>query len=498
MSKFTDFLNLFKWNTADDSEEEFDIDKALNDNWDKLDNKAKQHIEGTAFVHPNATQFKDGFISKEDKEKLDTIEKDAQENVIEEIQKNGKIIEIKNKILNIVLKKDDVGLDNVDNTSDLNKPISNLQKKEFNKKVDKEEGKGLSSNDFTDEDKAKLIPAGGTTGQVLTKKSDTDNDVEWTNQTGQGGATGDTLPIGAIIPYSSNNVPKNWLLANGQEVSRTEYNHLFAIIGTIYGEGDGSTTFNLPNLCGKTIVGLDENDADFNEIGKTLGEKKHKLTLEELPAHKPTTEEGEAIACAKYAWNSTGDNFKIGNEGGYEIKQVGTIGGDKTHNNIQPSVVQNYIIKAKQSAGLVATVVDSLDSTSTTDALSAKQGKELNEKIEKRNNYSTDEQVVGTWIDGKQIYRKTITQDGTSLAEKQIYTVDISSFNINSVISMQGMTYQSGNGYWRNLFNSYAYDDTSVTEFSGAWTTPTELRIRSRGIAISKFYVTLEYTKTTD
>lgn len=194
--------------------------------------------------------------------------------------------------------------------------------------------------------------------------------------------SGDTLPIGSIIPYSSDNAPENWLLANGQAVSRTEYNHLFAIISTTYGEGDGSTTFNLPNLCGRVVVGQDENDSDFDEVGKTGGEKKHTLTIEEMPSHKPTTEDGEAIACAKYAWNSTGDNFKIGNEGGYEIKQLGIIGGDKAHNNVQPYIVQNYIIKAKQSAGIVATVVDSLESESETDALSAKQGKLLSEKIE--------------------------------------------------------------------------------------------------------------------
>ena len=47
MSKFTEFLNLFKWNPIEDSEEEFNIDKALNDNWDKIDNKLKTYITDT-------------------------------------------------------------------------------------------------------------------------------------------------------------------------------------------------------------------------------------------------------------------------------------------------------------------------------------------------------------------------------------------------------------------------------------------------------------------
>lgn len=44
MSKFTDFLNLFMWDSVEDSEEEFDIDKALNDNWKKIDTKVKTHV----------------------------------------------------------------------------------------------------------------------------------------------------------------------------------------------------------------------------------------------------------------------------------------------------------------------------------------------------------------------------------------------------------------------------------------------------------------------
>lgn len=62
--------------------------------------------------------------------------------------------------------------------------IDTATKKALDNKVDKEEGKGLSTNDYTNEDKAKLIPTGGTTGQVLVKKSDANNDVEWVNQTG--------------------------------------------------------------------------------------------------------------------------------------------------------------------------------------------------------------------------------------------------------------------------------------------------------------------------
>ena len=184
MSVFTNLLNLFKWDPEKDAEEEFDIDKALNDNWDKLDNKFDAHTKNAQLVHKNATADLSGFMSKEDKKKLDNIEEKAEHNIIEKIQKNGEDIPVVDKVINITLSKSDIELDKVDNTSDLNKPISLKAEQALEKKVDKEKGKGLSSNDFTDADKKKLIPSGGTTGQVLVKKSNLDNEIEWADPTG--------------------------------------------------------------------------------------------------------------------------------------------------------------------------------------------------------------------------------------------------------------------------------------------------------------------------
>lgn len=190
---------------------------------------------------------------------------------------------------------------------------------------------------------------------------------------------GDTLPIGAIIPFSSDTIPENWLLCDGQAVSRTTYQELFSAIGTTYGNGDGSTTFNLPDLQGKIPVGKDENDTDFNALGSTGGEKEHTLTTNEMPSHNHQSSnyyEGSGGTPGIWAVRSYADLT------GYKDSSSQT-GGNQAHNNVQPYIVQNYIMKAKQSAGVVATVVDGLSSTSATDALSAKQGKILNEKFSK-------------------------------------------------------------------------------------------------------------------
>lgn len=83
MSSFTNLLNLFKWNPTSDIEEEFDIEKALNENWDKLDTLISGHINNSSIKHANVSQNNDGMMSKEDKTKLDGIEQGAQKNLIE-------------------------------------------------------------------------------------------------------------------------------------------------------------------------------------------------------------------------------------------------------------------------------------------------------------------------------------------------------------------------------------------------------------------------------
>lgn len=63
------------------------------------------------------------------------------------------------------------------------------------------------------------------------------------------------IPAGAIMPFAMNSAPSGWLAANGDAVSRSTYAALFSAIGTVHGSGDGSTTFNLPNLQGIFVRG---------------------------------------------------------------------------------------------------------------------------------------------------------------------------------------------------------------------------------------------------
>jgi microcystin-dependent protein len=67
------------------------------------------------------------------------------------------------------------------------------------------------------------------------------------------------MPPGAVMPFAANSAPAGWLTANGAAISRTTYSALFAVIGGTYGVGDGSTTFNLPDLRGYFVRGSGTN-----------------------------------------------------------------------------------------------------------------------------------------------------------------------------------------------------------------------------------------------
>ena len=73
------------------------------------------------------------------------------------------------------------------------------------------------------------------------------------------------LPTGSVIPFAGKTAPTGWRMCQGQAVSRTTYAQLFSVIGTTFGSGDGSTTFNLPDLRGRVAVGVD-SDANLGKV----------------------------------------------------------------------------------------------------------------------------------------------------------------------------------------------------------------------------------------
>ena len=178
------------------------------------------------------------------------------------------------------------------------------------------------------------------------------------------------VPVGMIMPFAGSVVPEGWLLCDGSAVSRTQYARLFQVIGTTYGAGDGSTTFNLPNLKGRVPVGLNTADTDFNTLGKTGGEKSVTLTVSQMPSHNhytvinTTIDGNHSHSYANANWyevpylsgsqsytfySSAGSYYSTSTSLNHSHTISGTTtstGGGQAHNNLQPYLVVNYIIKA--------------------------------------------------------------------------------------------------------------------------------------------------------
>ena len=292
------------------------------------------------------------------------------------------------------------------------------------------------------------------------------------------GITGDTLPVGSIVPFGSDTVPENWLLCDGSAVSRTEYAELFSVIGGNYGVGDGSTTFNLPDLRGRVAVGKDSTQTEFDVLGETGGEKTHTLTVEEMPSHEHNIIDAGNETVRQLGYGESNQHTGIVRTDANvnwtdHVFKASATGGGQAHNILQPYQVTNYIIKARQSSGLVATVVDNLDSTSTTDALSANQGKALG-------TYSFDETVIGYGPNGEKMYRKIITSTGISGTEVQVWH---GITNLKQVFMKDASATYNGVTYFNNL-TFKDIDDRFV-----------KLHISNRDWTV---YITLVYTKTVD
>lgn len=145
---------------------------------------------------------------------------------------------------------------------------------------------------------------------------------------------------GEIKMWAGNEIPYGWLLCDGSEVSKTDYPELYGAIGDLWGTPNSSSNFKLPNLNGRVPVGYNSSDTDFATVGKTGGEKTHKLTITEMPAHNHSRNYYSSNWCA----NGSKSGYH-GNSAGSD-KVTGSRGGNGAHNNLQPYAVVKYIICA--------------------------------------------------------------------------------------------------------------------------------------------------------
>jgi microcystin-dependent protein len=177
------------------------------------------------------------------------------------------------------------------------------------------------------------------------------------------------MPTGSIMPYAGAAAPTGYLLCNDTPISRTTYSALFALIGTTYGAGDGSSTFNIPDLRGRVIAGQDDmggssanrltgltGGVDGDVLGGTGGEEGQTLTTSQLASHSHF---GANYGGTGTAYLNAADQkiMANGNDGGASsyhffrttdtpnTATTSDSGGGTAHNNVQPTIILNYIIK---------------------------------------------------------------------------------------------------------------------------------------------------------
>lgn len=165
--------------------------------------------------------------------------------------------------------------------------------------------------------------------------------------TGQGG-----VPSGALMAFAGSAAPTGWLLCYGQAVSRATYAALFTAIGTTFGVGDGSTTFNVPDLRGRVAAGDDNmggtaanrlttagGGVDGATLGAAGGAETHTLTTAQMPAHTHT------MTGFTNRNTASGGSEMIVSTGGSSTWTSSSTGSGGAHPNVQPTLITTYIIK---------------------------------------------------------------------------------------------------------------------------------------------------------
>lgn len=151
------------------------------------------------------------------------------------------------------------------------------------------------------------------------------------------------VPTGTITMYGGTSIPSGWIACDGSAISRSTYSGLFSAISTSYGIGDGSTTFNLPDLRGRAPIGVGTGTGlTARNIGSTTGNETQTLTIANLPVHDHSIPmiwgTGWTGGNMGNAYSPTGNNPTTNGN-------TGDTGSGTAHNNMQPSLAVNFIIK---------------------------------------------------------------------------------------------------------------------------------------------------------
>jgi microcystin-dependent protein len=154
------------------------------------------------------------------------------------------------------------------------------------------------------------------------------------------GAVVAPFPTGSIIDFGGTSAPAGFLVCDGSAVSRATYDDLFAVIGTTWGIGNGSTTFNIPDFSGRVTAGSGGTLPPLaNTVGSTGGSSTHTLTVDELTPHTHNAVQGSFIT------NFGSNNVYSSGTHGAVNATTETKGNGAAFTIVQPTAIVLKIIK---------------------------------------------------------------------------------------------------------------------------------------------------------
>jgi microcystin-dependent protein len=180
-----------------------------------------------------------------------------------------------------------------------------------------------------------------TTSNILKIRSEANDawiSIGYLDQSAQRFEPENAVPTGAVNTFAMNSAPTGWLSCDGSLISRTTYSGLFSVVGTLYGVGDGSTTFSLPDLRGEFVRGFDAGRGA--DSGRTFGSSQS----EETKAHShfsfnsgnggaPFTVYGLSTTTAPYQTTNGGTDFAyriVGTSSAANVGKTSDSGGVET------------------------------------------------------------------------------------------------------------------------------------------------------------------------
>lgn len=407
MSKFTDFLNLFMWDSVEDSEEEFNIDKALNDNWKKIDTKVKSHVNG---VNEEINNFKE----------------------------------------------------------ETNQKINNIQ----------------------------ALPTGGTKGQVLTKQSETNGDANWEDIEANEVFVGneEEAPSSAKIIVEDEDFEESAGLSKAEVYVGAEE----PTTGEKVWFRKGKNYLDISKLKSRTTYGI-----TFEPTATGI---KITGTAQDVYAYggSVSVELKKGKTYMLYG-NNAGNTFKLELRKGSTIITTIKTSGDKVtftpsdNINIVTFVLEGISKGTTYNYEINNLQIEQGSKNTSYEAyiepkLSVRNSNGVYEEFAKKSEevYSTEEQRIGTWIDGKPLYRIIKECD---VSAKETQSNDISSIPYDTIFINLGKSFNR----WVDNSSASIVWNTSDNDKGNVWINyEKKLNILNSSNAARHYWITLEYTKTTD